>query len=92
MHAGQRLITIAHHEHFVCSGELKIHTYLQTIVKGPVKFQMDQLKTVGAVAGTRYLLEILNCVPQSQRKAESNVPPLFFEKAGDPTKKSIINN
>ena len=34
----------------------KPHAYLQTILKAPVKFQKDRLKTVVGVTGTRYLL------------------------------------
>ena len=58
----------------------KTHANLQTIAKAPVKFQKDWPKTVGGVEGTRYLLKIRN---HALRKAENNVPPLFFEKAGD---------
>ena len=36
----------------------KTHTYLQTMIKTPVKFQKDRSKTVGGVALTRYLLHI----------------------------------
>ena len=61
----------------------KPHANLQTIAKAPVKFQKDWPKTVGGVEGTRYLLKIWNHAP---RKAENNVPPLFFEKAGDKKK------
>ena len=39
----------------------KPHAYLQTILKAPVKFQKDQLKTVVGVTGTRYLLLIRFC-------------------------------
>ena len=58
----------------------KTHANLQTIAKAPVKFQKDWPKTVGGVEGTRYLLKIRH---YALRKAENNVPPLFFEKAGD---------
>ena len=62
---------------------------LQTIAKAPVKFQKDWPKTVGGVEGTRYLLKsgTTHHAPRTThyalRKAENNVPPLFFEKAGD---------
>ena len=63
----------------------KPHANLQTIAKAPVKFQKDWPKTVGGVEGTKYLLK--NPEPRTThyalRKAENNVPPLFFEKAGD---------
>ena len=36
----------------------KKYTYLQTILKVPVKFEKDWLKTVGGVAGRRYTLLI----------------------------------
>ena len=39
----------------------KTHAYPQTIVKAPVKFQKDRLKTVVGVTGTRYLLPIRFC-------------------------------
>ena len=39
----------------------KPHAYLQTILKTPVKFQKDRLKTVVGVTGTRYLLSIHFC-------------------------------
>ena len=65
----------------------KPHANLQTIAKALVKFQKDWPKTVGGVEGTRYLLKIRNHAPRithyALRKAENNVPPLFFEKAGD---------
>ena len=36
----------------------KQYAYLQTILKVPVKFEKDWLKTVGGVAGRRYILLI----------------------------------
>ena len=39
----------------------KTHAYLQTILKAPVKFQQDRLKTVVGVTETRYLLPICFC-------------------------------
>ena len=56
-----------------CSGELKNviknnfrilkkqYAYLQTILKAPVKFEKDWPKTVGGVAGRRYILPIHFC-------------------------------
>ena len=45
----------------------KPHAYLQTILKAPVKFQKDRLKTVVGVTGTRYLLPICFCSIRSQK-------------------------
>ena len=39
----------------------KPHAYFQTILKAPVKFQKDRLKTVVGVTGTRHLLPIRFC-------------------------------
>ena len=36
----------------------KQNAYLQTILKAPVKFENDWLKTVGGVAGRKYILPI----------------------------------
>ena len=43
------------------------HAYFQTILKAPVKFQKDQLKTVVGVTGTRYLLPIRFCSIRTQK-------------------------
>ena len=40
----------------------KTHAYLQTILKAPVKFQKDWLKTVVGVTGSGYLLPISSVV------------------------------
>ena len=66
----------------------KPHAYLQTMTKTSVKFQMNQYKTVGGVAHTRYIHVVLKGEVKTEgrtegRKAENYVPPLFFEKAGD---------
>ena len=45
----------------------KPHAYLQTILKAPVKFQKDRLKTVVGVTGTRYLLPIRFCSIRTQK-------------------------
>ena len=45
----------------------KTHAYLQTILKAPVKFQNDPLKTVVGVTGTRYLLSIHFCSIRTQK-------------------------
>ena len=39
----------------------KQYAYLQTILKAPVKFEKDWPKTVGGVAGRRYILPIHFC-------------------------------
>ena len=44
----------------------KPHAYLKTILKAPVKFQKDRLKTVVGVTGTRYLLRIRFCSIRTQ--------------------------
>ena len=46
----------------------KTHASLQTILKAPVKFQKDQLKTVVGVTGTRYLLPIRFCSIRTPKK------------------------
>ena len=48
----------------------KTHAYLQTILKAPVKFQKDQLKTVVGVMGTRYLLPIHFCNIRTQKMSK----------------------
>ena len=48
----------------------KQHAYLQTILKAPVKFQKDWLKTVVGVTGTRYLLPIRFCSIRTQKKSK----------------------
>ena len=45
----------------------KPHVYFQTILKAPVKFQKDQLKTVVGVRGSRYLLPIRFCSIRTQK-------------------------
>ena len=45
----------------------KTNAYLQTILKAPVKFQKDRLKTVVEVTGTRYLLPIPFCSIRTQK-------------------------
>ena len=40
----------------------KQYAYLQTILKAPVKFEKDWLKTVGGVAGRRYILPMHSVV------------------------------
>ena len=44
----------------------KTHAYLQTILKAPVKFQKDRIKTVVGVTGSRYLLLIHFCSIRTQ--------------------------
>ena len=48
----------------------KTLAYLQTILKAPVKFQMDRLKTVVGVTGTRYLLPIRFCSIRTQKMSK----------------------
>ena len=48
----------------------KTHANLQTILKAPVKFQKDWLKTVGEVKGTRYLLPIYFCSIRTQKMSK----------------------
>ena len=48
----------------------KPHAYLQTILKAPVKFQKDRLKTVVGVTGTRYLLPICFCSIRTKKMSK----------------------
>ena len=48
----------------------KPHAYFQTILKAPVKFRKDQLKTVVGVKGTRYLLPIRFCSIRTQNMSK----------------------
>ena len=50
----------------------KPYAYLQTILKAPVKFQKDRLKTVVGVMGTRYLLPIRFCNIRTQKMSVKN--------------------
>ena len=50
--------------------EKKQYAYLQTILKGPVKFEKDWPKTVGGVAGRRYILPIHFCSIRAQKKSK----------------------
>ena len=43
------------------TGELKNNMHIFSIVKAPVKFEKDWPKTVGGVAGRRYILPIHFC-------------------------------
>ena len=45
----------------------KPHAYLQTILKAPIKFQKDRVKTVVGVMGTRYLFPIRFCSIRTQK-------------------------
>ena len=51
----------------------KTHAYLQTILKAPVKFQKDRLKTVVGVTGTRYLLPTRFCSIRTKKMSVKNV-------------------
>ena len=48
----------------------KTHAYLQTILKAPVKFQKDRLKTVVGVTGSRYLHPIHFCSIRTQKMSK----------------------
>ena len=48
----------------------KQYAYLQTILKEPVKFEKDWPKTVGGVAGRRYILPIYSCSIRAQKKSK----------------------
>ena len=48
----------------------KQYAYLQTILKAPVKFEKDWPKTVGGVAGRRYILPIHFCSIRSRKKSK----------------------
>ena len=55
----------------------KPHAYLQTILKAPVKFQKDRLKTVVGVTGTRYLLPIRFCSIRTQKMSKLKMRKMF---------------
>ena len=44
--------------------------YVQTILKAPVKFEKDWPKTVGGVAGRRYILPIHFCSIRARKKSK----------------------
>ena len=48
----------------------KQYAYLQTILKAPVKFEKDWPKTVGGVAGKRYILPIHFCSIRARKKSK----------------------
>ena len=48
----------------------KQYAYLQTILKVPVKFEKDWPKTVGGVAGRRYILPIHFCSIRARKKSK----------------------
>ena len=48
----------------------KQYTYLQTILKAPVKFEKDWSNTVGGVAGRRYILPIHLCSIRARKKSK----------------------
>ena len=45
----------------------KLHAYLQTMTKTPVKFLKNRYKTVGGVAPTRYPLSIHIVIDNAQK-------------------------
>ena len=46
------------------------YAYFQTILKAPVKFEKDWPKTVGGVAGRRYILPIHFCSIRARKKSK----------------------
>ena len=48
----------------------KQYAYLQTILKVPVKLEKDWPKTVGGVAGRRYILPIHFCSIRARKKSK----------------------
>ena len=46
------------------------YAYLQTILKAPVKFEKVWPKTVGGVAGRRYILPIHFCSIRTRKKSK----------------------
>ena len=48
----------------------KQYAYLQTILKVPVKFEKDWPKTVGGVAGRRYILPIQFCSIRARKESK----------------------
>ena len=48
----------------------KQYAYLQTILKVLVKFEKDWPKTVGGVAGRRYILPIHLCSIRARKKSK----------------------
>ena len=48
----------------------KQYAYLRTILKAPVKFEKDWPKTVGGVAGRRYILPIHFCSIRARKKSK----------------------
>ena len=46
------------------------YMYLQTILEAPVKFEKDWPKTVGGVAGRRYILPIHFCSIRTRKKSK----------------------
>ena len=49
---------------------IKQYAYRQTILKAPVKFEKDWPKTVGGVAGRRYILPIQFCSIRTRKKSK----------------------
>ena len=54
----------------------KQYAYLQTILKAPVKFEKDWPKTVGGVAGRRYIFPIHFCSIRARKKSELKMQKL----------------
>ena len=51
----------------------KNYAYLQTILKAPVKFEKDWPKTVGGVAGRRYILPRHFCSIRARKKSQLKI-------------------
>ena len=49
---------------------MKEYAYFQTILKAPVKFEKDWPKTLGGVAGRRYILTIHFCSIRARKKSK----------------------
>ena len=49
----------------------KQYAYLQTILNAPVKFEKNWPKTVGGIAGRRYILPIHFCSIRARKKSRS---------------------
>ena len=54
----------------------KQYAYFQTILKAPVKFEKDWLKTVGGVAGRGYILLIHFCSIRARKKSKLKMQKL----------------
>ena len=60
----------------------KQYAYLQTILKGPVKFEKDWPKTVGGVAGRRMVGALTDGGTDTQNFRGYNIIPRHFFGGG----------